>query len=202
MYPAGAGVSIHPSLTQIYMPAPQSTRLLRRECWKILQKHKVTICRVCCSAGDFPVESAACNITGVFVAKEKIRCTITSADLEAAYSCDCQKWIRHLAAHRLKTDDLHRLMSGRLPAGKLFVLDMMEFLRKTDIHLDRFLSGRGGIRQDDHLAMDFAAVRQLVNREFSELAAELADGEQARKVVKRRPGTVDLSPLAHLARKR
>jgi hypothetical protein len=93
-------------------------------------------------------------------------------------------------------------MSGRFPTGKLFVLDMMEFLRKTDAHLDRFLNGRGGIRQDDHLAMDFAAVRQLVSREFPELAAELADGEQARKIVKRRPGTVDLSPLAHLTKKR
>jgi len=136
------------------------------------------------------------------VAKEKIRCTITSADLAAAYSCDCQKWIRHLAAHGLKTADLHRLISGRFPAGKLFVLDMMEFLRKSDPHLDRFLAGRGGIHQDDHLAMDFAAVRQLVNREFPELATELADGEQARKVIKRRPGTVDLSPLAPLTRNR
>jgi len=135
------------------------------------------------------------------VAKEKIRCTITSADLETAYSCDCQKWIRHLAAHGLKTDDLHRLISGRLPAGKLFVLDMIEFLRKTDPHLDRFLAGRGGIHQDDHLAIDFAAVRQLVNREFPGLAAGLADGG-ARKVIKRRPGTVDLSLLAPLTRKR
>jgi hypothetical protein len=136
------------------------------------------------------------------MAKEKIRCTITSADLETAYSCDCQKWIRHLAAHGLKTDDLQRLISGRFPAGKLFVLDMMEFLKKTDPHLDRFLTGRGGIHQDDHLSMDFAAVRQLVNREFPELAARFADGEQARKVIKRRPGTVDLSPLAPLTRKR
>ncbi|HEY5973340.1 MAG TPA: hypothetical protein VIU41_01235 [Geobacteraceae bacterium] len=136
------------------------------------------------------------------MAKEKIRCTITSADLQTAYSCDCQKWIRHLAANGLKTDDLHRLMSGRFPAAKLFVLDMLEFLRKTDPHLDRFLAGRGGLHQDDHLSIDFAAVRQLVNREFPELAAELAVGELARKVIKRRPGTVDLSPLAHLTKKR
>ena len=136
------------------------------------------------------------------MAKEKIRCTITSADLETAYSCDCQKWIRHLAANRLKTDDLYRLIGGRFPTGKLFVLDMMEFLRKTDPHLDRFLTGRGGIRRDDHLAIDFAAVRQLLNSEFPELVAELADGEHARKVVKRRPGTVDLSSLAPLTRKR
>jgi hypothetical protein len=136
------------------------------------------------------------------VAIIKIRCTITSVDLETAFSCDCQKWIRHLAANRLKTDDLHRLISGRLPAGKLFVLDMLEFLRKTDDYLDRFLAGRGGIRQDDHLSMDFAEVRQLLNREFPELTAELAHGEQAGKVIKRRPGTIDLSPLAPLTRKR
>ena len=136
------------------------------------------------------------------MAKEKIRFTITSADLQAAYSCDCQKWIRHLAAHGLKTDDLQRLNSGRFPAGKLFVLDMMEFLRKSDPHLDRFLAGRGGLHQDDHLAIDFAAVRQLLNTEFPELVARLAQGEQARKVIKRRPGEVDLSPLAALAKKR
>jgi hypothetical protein len=136
------------------------------------------------------------------VAKEKIRFTITSADLATAYSCDCQKWIRHLAAHGLKTDDLHRLNGGRFPAGKLFVLDMLESLRKTDPHLDRFLAGRGGINQDDHLSIDYAAVRQLLNKEFPELVARLADGEQAGKVIKRRPGTADLSPLAHLTRKR
>jgi hypothetical protein len=139
---------------------------------------------------------------GLNVAKEKIRFTITSADLAAAYSCDCQKWIRHLAAHGLKTDDLQRLVSGRFPAGKMFVLDMLEFLKKTDLHLDRFLAGRGGIHQDDHLSMDFAAVRQLLNTEFPELAAKLADAEQAVKVIKRRPGTVDLSPLDPLTRKR
>jgi len=136
------------------------------------------------------------------VAKEKIRFTITSADLATAFDCDCQKWLRHLAAHGLKTDDLHRLMGGRFPAGRLFVLDMLEFLRKTDPHLDRFLAGRGGIRPDDHLSIDYAAVRQLLNREFPELVARLAGGEEARKVIKRRPGEVDLSPLAPLTRKR
>ena len=141
------------------------------------------------------------NVMEMPVAKEKIRCTITSADLETAYSCDCQKWIRHLAAHRLKTDDLHRLMGGRFPEGKLFVLDMMEFLRKTDPHLDRFLAGRGGIRKDDHLSIEYASVRQLLNREFPELVAGLAEGD-ARKVIKRRPGTVDLSALDPLTRKR
>ncbi len=132
------------------------------------------------------------------VAKEKIRCTITSADLETACSCDCQKWIRHLAAHRLKTEDLHRLMSGRFPAGKLFVLDMMEFLRKTDAHLDRFLTRRGGIHQDDHLAIDFATLREMLKGEFPEL---VADAEQAGKVIKRRPGAVDLSSLSSLTRR-
>src|SRR6185369_15348354 len=141
-------------------------------------------------------------VTEFPVAKEKIRCTITSADLETAHSCDCQKWIRHLAAHGLKTDDLHRLISGRFPTGRLFVLDMLEFLRKTDPHLDRFLAGRGGILQDDHLSIEYASVRQLLNSEFPELVVGLADGEHSRKVIKRRPGTVDLSPLAPLTRKR
>ena len=136
------------------------------------------------------------------MAREKIRLTITSADLQTAHSGDCQKWIRHLAANGLKTDDLHRLISGRFPAGKMFVLDMLEFLRKTDPHLDRFLTGRGGFHQDDLLSIEFAAVRQLLNREFSELAARLADGEHSRKVVKRRPGEVDLSPLSSLVKKR
>lgn len=136
------------------------------------------------------------------MAKEKIRFTITSADLSTAYSFDCRKWIRHLAANGLKTDDLHRLTGGRFPAGKLFVLDMLEFLRKTDIHLDRFLAGRSGLLPDDHLSIEFASVRQLLHREFPELVARLAEGEQAKKVIKRRPGTADLSPLSPLTKKR
>lgn len=136
------------------------------------------------------------------VAKEKIRFAITSADLSTAYSCDCQKWIRHLAANGLKTEDLHRLIKGRFPAGRLFVLDMIEFLRKTDPHLDRFLTRRDGIHQDDHLSIEFASVRRLLNSEFPELVARLADGEQTTKVLKRRPGTVDLSPLTPLTKKR
>ncbi len=142
------------------------------------------------------------NVIGMPVAKEKIRFTITSADLSTAFSFDCQKWIRHLAAHGLKTEDLHRLMGGRLPAGKLFVLDMLEFLRKNDPHLDRFLAGRGGLHPDDHLSIEFASVRQLLNKEFPELVARLAEGEQAKKVIKRRPGTADLSPLSTLPKKR
>ena len=136
------------------------------------------------------------------MAKEKIRFTITSADLQTACGCDCQKWIRHLASHGLKTDDLHRLMGGKFPASKLFVLDMLEFLRKTDPHLDRFLAVRGGVHQDDHLSLDFAAVRQLLNGEFPELVARLTEGEQVKKVIKRRPGAVDLSPLSPLTKKR
>ena len=136
------------------------------------------------------------------MAKEKIRFTITSADLQTAHICDCQKWIRHLASRELKTDDLQRLMSGRFPAGRLFVPDMLEFLRKSDPHLDRFLASRGGIRQDDHMSIDYASVRQLLNAEFPELVARLVTGEQSGKVIKRRPGTVDLSPLATCARKR
>ncbi len=130
------------------------------------------------------------------MAKEKIRFTITSDDLATAHSFDCQKWIRHLAANGLKTDDLHRLIGGRFPAGKLFVLDMLEYLRKTDPHLDRFLAVRGGLHQDDHLSIEFASVRELLNREFPELVARLAEGDQVKKVIKRRPAEVDLSPLA------
>ncbi len=135
------------------------------------------------------------------MAKEKIRFTITSADLATAYSFDCQKWIRHLAANGLKTDDLHRLINGRFPAGKLFVLDMLEFLRKTDPHLDRFLAGREGIHQDDHLSIEYASVRELLNREFPELVARLAEEEQVKKVIKRRPAPVDLSPLSKIIKK-
>lgn len=136
------------------------------------------------------------------MAKEKIRFTITSADLQTAFDCDCQKWIRHLATNGLKTDELQRLYSGRFPGGKLFVLDMLVFLRKSDPHLDRFLTSRKGILPDDHLAIDYAAVRQLLQREFPELAARLVEGEQSRKVIKRRPGEADLSPLKPLTRKR
>src|SRR5574341_76023 len=137
---------------------------------------------------------------GMPVAKEKIRFTITSADLATAYSFDCQKWIRHLAAHGLKTEDLHRLIGGRFPAGKLFVLDMLEFLRKNDPHLDRFLTGRGGLHQVDHLSIQYDSVRQLLNSEFPDLVARL-EGEQVKKVIKRRPGTVDLSPLSPRTKK-
>ena len=127
---------------------------------------------------------------------------ITSGNLETSCSCDCQKWIRHLAANRLKTDDLFRLSSGKFPAGRMFVLDMIEYLRKSDAQLNRFLSGRNGIHRDDHLSIEFDGVRQLLKKEFPELVAQLAQAENAANLVKRRPGTVDLSPLAALVKKR
>lgn len=135
------------------------------------------------------------------MAREKIRFTITSADLQTAYSTDCYKWIRHLAANNLKQDDLNRLLNGKFPAGKLFVLDMLEFLRKNDPHLDRFLAKRGGILHDDHLSFDYAAIRALLNQEFSELVAQLANAD-GRQVIKRRSREADLSPLADLNKKR
>lgn len=129
------------------------------------------------------------------MAMTRIRFTITSGNLETADSFDCHKWIRHLAANRVKGDDLLALFNGRFPAGKMFVLDMIEFLRKSDSRLDSFLAGRGGVRKDDLLSIDHDAVRQLLNREFPELVAGFANAETVKKVIKRRPGQVDLSPL-------
>lgn len=129
------------------------------------------------------------------MSKIRIRFTITSGNLEDANSFDCYKWIRHLATNRVKMDDLFALFSGRFPAGKMFVLDMIEFLRKTDDLLDRFISKRGGLKQDDLLSMDYDAVRQLLNRDFDGLVEEFANSGAVKKVIKRRPGQVDLSPL-------
>lgn len=135
------------------------------------------------------------------MSKNRIRFTITSGNLETAHSCDCHKWIRHLAANGIKTDDLQALFNGRYPSSRMFTLDMLEFLRKSDDVLDRFLKKRGGIQQDDHLSMEFDAVRQLLKNEFPELAANIADTAGSRKVIKRRPGTVDLSPLKSTGKK-
>ena len=135
------------------------------------------------------------------MSKIRIRFKITSGNLETAHSCDCYKWIRHLASNKVKTDDLLSLFNGKFPSGKMFVLDMLEFLRKSDALLDRFLAGRGGIQKDDHLSIDFEDVRQLLNREFPELIAQFANSESVMKVIKRRPGTVDLSPLKSLGKK-
>lgn len=135
------------------------------------------------------------------MSKKRIRFTITSGNLETAHNCDCYKWIRHLALNRVKTDDLQTLLSGRFPSGKMFVLDMLEFLRKTDDHLDRFLTGRRGIQTDDLLSIENDAVRQLLNRDFPELVAELANSESVKRVIKRRPGQVDLSVLVDMGKK-
>lgn len=136
------------------------------------------------------------------MSKIRIRFTITSGNLEAADSFDCYKWIRHLAANRVKCDDLLALYNGRFPSGKMFVLDMIEFLRKSDGRLDSFFAGRGGIKKDDLLSIENDAVRQLLNREFPELVAEFANSETVKKVIKRRPGQVDLSPLVKEGNKR
>ncbi len=78
---------------------------------------------------------------------------------------------------------------------------MLEFLRKTDDHLDRFLTGRRGIQTDDLLSIENDAVRQLLNRDFPELVAELANSESVKRVIKRRPGQVDLSVLVDMGKK-
>lgn len=134
------------------------------------------------------------------MANIRIRFKITSSDLEVSSSCDCQKWIRHLAARQVKTDDLQTLFAGKFPAGKMFVLDMIEFLRKSDGQLHNFLIGRGGIHHDDHLTIDFDGVRQLLKTEFPELVEQFAAGS-VKKVVKRRAGAVDLAPLTSLGKK-
>lgn len=135
------------------------------------------------------------------MAKIRIRFTITSGNLETAHNCDCYKWIRHLAESRVKIDDLLTLQNGRFPSGKMFVLDMLEFLRKSDQPLDRFLLARQGIQKDDLLSIENDAVRQLLNRDFPELVAQFAISETVKKVIKRRPGQVDLSPLSKIVRK-
>lgn len=129
------------------------------------------------------------------MSKIRIRFTVTSGNLESANSFDCFKWIRHLATNRVKMDDLFALYNGRFPASKMFVLDMIEFLRKSDDLLDRFIVKNGGIKQDDFLAIENDAVRQLLNRDFSELVEEFANSGAVKKVIKRRPGQVDLTPL-------
>jgi hypothetical protein len=135
------------------------------------------------------------------MANIRIRFKITSSDLEASCSCDCQKWIRNLAAKQVKTDDLQALFAGKFPSGKMFVLDMIEFLRKSDGQLHHFLIGRGGIHHDDHLTIDFDGVRQLLRQEFPELVEQFAAAGSVKKVVKRRTGAVDLAPLAALGNK-
>jgi hypothetical protein len=136
------------------------------------------------------------------MAKIRIRFTITSGNLETAFNFDCQKWISHIAANRVKSDELLTIYNGKFPTSRLFVLDMLEFLRTKDQHLDNFLLARGGIKQDDLLSIENDDVRQLLNREFPELVAEFANSETVKKVIKRRPGKVDLSPLVDDREKR
>ncbi|MBT0665284.1 hypothetical protein KI809_13335 [Geobacter pelophilus] len=135
------------------------------------------------------------------MSKYKVRFTLTSGNLETAHSCDCQKWIRHLATNKVKMSDLQALFNGKFPAGKMFVLDMLEFLRKSDGVLDRFLIKRGGVQNDDLPSIDNDAVRQLLNNEFPDVVAEIANLEGTKRVIKRRPGTVDMSALKALAKK-
>jgi hypothetical protein len=135
------------------------------------------------------------------VSKVRIKFKITSGNLETGHSCDCYKWIHHLAANGLKTDDLQSMYIGKFPTGKMFVLDMLEFLRRSDGPLDRFLTGRGGIKPDDHLSIEVDEVRQLINREFSLLSERFSNSESVKKIIKRRPGAIDLSPLNKFSKK-
>ncbi|SNB45231.1 hypothetical protein [Geobacter sp. DSM 9736] len=132
------------------------------------------------------------------MAKNRIRFTISSGNVETAHSCDCLKWIRHLAGKQLKLDELKSVYNGKFPPSRMFVLDMIEFLRKSDDPLDRFLKGRGGLLPDDLLSIDHDAVRQVLNKEFPEVAERFAS--ERGKVIKRR--NVDLTPLEELGKKR
>ncbi len=82
----------------------------------------------------------------------------------------------------------------------MFILDMIQFLRKFDDLLDRFLKGRGGLLADDLLSIDHDAVRKALKKEFPELVEQFSATEGVR-VVKRRQH-VDLAPLAELGKKR
>ncbi len=134
------------------------------------------------------------------MAKNRIRFTISSGNVETAFSCDCLKWIRHLAGKKLKLDELKSVHNGKFPPSKMFVLDMIQFLRKSDDLLDRFLKGRGGLLDDDLMSIDHDAVRQLLKNEFPELVEQFLATEGAR-VIKRRQN-VDLGPLAEMGKKR
>lgn len=136
------------------------------------------------------------------MAKTRIRFTITSGNLETAFNFDCQKWISHIAANRVRIDELLRIYNGKFPTNRMFVLDMLEFLRTKDQHLDNFLLARGGIKQDDLLSIENDDARQLLNRDFPEIVAEFSNSETVKKVIKRSPGKVDLSPLVSDRKKR
>ena len=132
------------------------------------------------------------------MAKDRIRFTISSGNVETAFSCDCLKWIRHLAGKKLKVDELRSIYNGKFPPSKMFILDMIQFLRRSDDLLDRFLKSRGGLHEDDLLSIDHDAVRQVLKREFPELVEQFSITE---KVIKRRQN-VDLTPLAEIVKKR
>ena len=134
------------------------------------------------------------------MAKNRIRFTISSGNVETAFSCDCLKWIRHLAGKKLKVDELKSIYNGKFPPSKMFILDMVQFLRKSDDLLDRFLKGRGGLLGDDLLSIDHDAVRQVLKKEFPALVEQFSAAEGAR-VIKRRQN-VDLAPLADMGKKR
>lgn len=131
--------------------------------------------------------------------KDRIRFTISSGNVETAYSCDCLRWIRHLAAKKLKVDELRSIYHGKFPPSRMFVLDMIQFLRKSDDLLDRFLKSRGGLQDDDLLSIDYDAVRQVLKKEFPELVEQFST--EGAKVIKRRQN-VDLTPLAEISKKR
>ncbi len=134
------------------------------------------------------------------MAKNRIRFTISSGNVETAFSCDCLKWFRHLAGKKLKTDELRSIYNGKFPPSKMFILDMIQFLRKSDDPLDRFLKSRGGLLGDDLLSIDHDAVRQALKKEFPELVEQFSATEGAR-VIKRRQN-VDLAPLEEMGKKR
>jgi len=134
------------------------------------------------------------------VAKIRIRFTISSGNVETAHSFDCLKWIRQLAGKKLKLDELRSVYNGKFPASRMFILDMIHFLRKSDDLLDRFLKGRGGLHGDDLMSIDHDAVRQVLKKEFPELVEQFSTKEGAR-VIKRRQ-SVDLAPLAELGKKK
>lgn len=129
------------------------------------------------------------------MAKQRIRFTISSGNVETSFSCDCFKWIHHLAMKKLKVDELKAVYNGKFPPSRMFVLDMIHFLRRSDDALDRFLKSRGGLLPDDLLSIDHDAVRQLLRTEFPELVEQFSAA--GTRVIKRRQN-VDLTPLAEM----
>lgn len=132
------------------------------------------------------------------MARNRIRFTISSGNVEVSFSCDCLKWIRHLAEKKLKVDELKAVYSGKFPPSRMFVLDMIHFLRRSDDALDRFLKNRGGLLSDDLLSIDHDEVRQFLKKEFPDLVEQFTAG--ATRIIKRR--NVDLSPLEEMGKKR